>query len=80
MESGIKAIINRMGATKKYENVMDNAMLVNLLDNLIETCCWKALVLEEFSYLSQQRIFKRSEIFSLKELHAQNFMKIRATQ
>lgn len=35
MKFGVKAIITRMGAIKKYKNVMNNATLVNLLDDFI---------------------------------------------
>lgn len=34
MKFGMKTIITRMGPIRKYKNIMNNSMLVNLLDDI----------------------------------------------
>ena len=41
MKFGMKTIITRMGAIRKYKNIMNNSMLVNLLDDFIKNAVEK---------------------------------------
>ena len=54
----MKEIIARMGAIRKYKNIMNNSMLVNLLDDFIKMQL-KNIVIR---ILIQQRKLKYSEI------------------
>lgn len=54
----MKEIITRMGAIRKYKNIMNNSMLVNLLMILLKMQL-KSIVIR---ILIQQRKLKYSEI------------------
>lgn len=41
MKFGMKTIITRMGPIRKYKNIMNNSMLVNLLDDFFKNAAEK---------------------------------------